>query len=78
MNYKRHNKIYDVSFRPAIDALFSVSAHSKKEAAEIAERELNKMSRADLIKRLLNAISFEGLTITSVCYVEDDDYPEEG
>ncbi len=66
--------IYDISFRPIADAIFSISAHNTKEAREIATKELEQMSRADLIDRLLDAVNFEGLKITAITYVDDDDY----
>ena len=41
-------KIYDVNFRPVADAVFSISASSKKEAMEIAEKEIEQMPRSEL------------------------------
>ena len=65
-------KIQDVYFRPITDAVFTIAAHSKKEAAEIAETELNKMTRDELIDRILNSIAYEGFKITSIHYADDD------
>ena len=69
-------KIYDVNFRPVADAVFSISASSKKEAMEIAEKEIEQMSRSELIDRLLCAVDYEGLKITSVSYAGEDDYED--
>ena len=66
-------KIYDINFRPVATAVFTVSAVSMKQAREIAEEELDKMPKEELIELLLDAVQFEGLKITKVSYVDDDD-----
>lgn len=68
------NKIYDINFTLAETAMFTVSATSKKAAKEYAEDYLaNGMSDFELIDRLKNAISYGGLKVTAVSYVEDDE-----
>ena len=66
-------KIYDINFRPVATAVFTVSAVSMKQAREIAEEELDKMPKEELIEHLLDAVQFEGLKITRASYVDDDD-----
>lgn len=62
----RNNKIYDINFTLEEPACMTVEAHSLKEAREVGEEELNKISKKELIERLLAAVDYGGLKITSI------------
>lgn len=64
-------KGYDVYFTLEAPACILVGAHSLKEAREVAEDELNNISREELIDRLLAAVDFEGLKIKYIELVDE-------
>lgn len=64
-------KGYDVYFTLEEPACVLVGAHSLKEAKEVAEEELNNMSRDELVDRLLAAVDFGGLKIKYVEFVDE-------
>ena len=59
-------KFYDVNFTLEECACFLVEARSKAEAREIAEKELDKMSKRELMGRIWDAIEYGGLKIKSI------------
>lgn len=63
-------KLYDVHFTLAENATILVSAYSKKDAKEEADRLLE--DKAELIDRLLDAVNFGGLKIKCVEEVDDE------
>lgn len=64
-------KGYDVYFTLESPACVLVGAHSLKEAREVAEEELNSMSREELVDRLLAAVDYGGLKIKYVEFVDE-------
>ena len=64
-------KGYDVYFTLEEPACVLVGARSLKEAKEVAEEELNNMSRDELVDRLLAAVDFGGLKIKYVEFVDE-------
>ncbi len=63
-------KIYEIGFTLEQSAAFLVEAKSKKEAREIAERELDKMSMREWMERIKAAVDCGGFKIT---YIEREE-----
>lgn len=64
---------YDVNYRLKTTSTFVVEAKSKKEAKEVALKQLFEMSKNELIERFLAALDFDPtFTITS-CEIADWD-----
>ena len=59
-------KGYEINYRLKTTSIFAVEAKNKKEAKEIALKELEQMSKEELIERFLDALEFEReFTITN-------------
>jgi hypothetical protein len=59
-------KFYEINFTLAAPAAFLVEAKSKKAAREIAEEELEKMSRREWLEYIKAAVDYAGFKITSI------------
>lgn len=58
------DKIYDINYTLEETMLFTIIAPNKKRAFEIAQKQLDNMSKNELVERFLASVVF-GLKITN-------------
>lgn len=61
------SKLYDVYFTLVEPAVILLEAKNE----ELAEEEFNKLSKDELIERIINAIDFGGLEITNIEEIDE-------
>lgn len=59
-------KLYDAYFRIKHPACFVVEADNAKDAMRVAEEELTRMSKEEIVRRLVDALDFDFVAVECV------------
>lgn len=57
---KKQKKLFDINFTPDIPMCLTIEAENEEEAYEIAEQEIEKLSKEELIERFLETVGARG------------------